>query len=257
MFSSKALQMNDADVKEFIEKFEWNSNSVHNPINFVKKHRKWLQNNTFYLKGLDKFEHGYVTAGCTEAFHEVYKEHCYVLNNEYTYHRDSGMAAVCDIDSIPPLSRLIISFPFADTGEVHRHWDHILDVCERKMIRIFVDACLSGVSLGNLDLTHQRITHVAFSFSKAFGTGFQRTGVVYTNMEKTPASVRNAHLYLNHMNIDLHMNLMQHFDSDYIFKKYRMKQIDICKKHSLIQSDCVLFGLEDFKRKCITRALEV
>ena len=257
MFSSKALEINDIEVQTFINKFEWKRNKMHNPKTFVDTHRQWLVNNTFYVKGLDKFEHGYITAGCTEAFHEVYKEHCYVLNGEYTYHRDSGMASICDIDSIPPLSRLIISFPFAETGEIHRNWDYILSVCERKSIRIFIDACLSGVSLGKLDLTHRRITHVAFSFSKAFGTGFQRTGVVYTNMEKTPASVRNKHLYLNHMHIDLHMDLMQKFASDYIFTKYRMKQIDICKKHSLVQSDCVLFGLEDFKRKCITRALEV
>ena len=257
MFSSKAIAINDIEVQTFINKFEWKRNKMHNPKTFVDTHRQWLVNNTFYVKGLDKFEHGYITAGCTEAFHEVYKEHCYVLNGEYTYHRDSGMASICDIDSIPPLSRLIISFPFAETGEIHRNWDYILGVCERKSIRIFIDACLSGVSLGKLDLTHRRITHVAFSFSKAFGTGFQRTGVVYTNMEKTPASVRNKHLYLNHMHIDLHMDLMQKFASDYIFTKYRMKQIDICKKHSLVQSDCVLFGLEDFKRKCITRALEV
>ena len=230
MFSSKALEINDIEVQTFINKFEWKRNKMHNPKTFVDTHRQWLVNNTFYVKGLDKFEHGYITAGCTEAFHEVYKEHCYVLNGEYTYHRDSGMASICDIDSIPPLSRLIISFPFAETGEIHRNWDYILDVCERKSIRIFIDACLSGVSLGKLDLTHRRITHVAFSFSKAFGTGFQRTGVVYTNMEKTPASVRNKHLYLNHMHIDLHMDLMQKFASDYIFTKYRMKQIDICKK---------------------------
>ena len=115
MFSNKALEINDIEVQTFINKFEWKRNKMHNPKTFVDTHRQWLVNNTFYVKGLDKFEHGYITAGCTEAFHEVYKEHCYVLNGEYTYHRDSGMASICDIDSIPPLSRLIISFPFAET----------------------------------------------------------------------------------------------------------------------------------------------
>jgi hypothetical protein len=255
MFSSKALEINDYEVKQFIQKFKFNCNSVHSPINFVNKHKQWLSNNTFYTPGLEKFKHGYVVAGCTESFHEVYKEDCYVLKDEYTYHRDSGMAVVCDIDSVPLHSRLLISFPFAATGNLHNDWHYILKVCEEKSIRIFVDACLAGVSLGKLDLSHPCITHVAFSFSKAFGTGHMRTGVVYTNTKNTPASVRNTHLYLNHMHMDLHMKLMTEFDSDYIFKKYRMSQIKICEKHSLTQSDCVLFGLDN-GRKCITRELE-
>ena len=257
MFSSKALQIHDADIKNFIQEYKWNSDCIHSPINFVNKHRRWLRNSSFYTLNLDKFKHGYITAGCTEAFHEVYKEPCYVLKGEYTYHRDSQMASESPVQNIPTGSRLIISYPFADTGNPHRDWHSILEICTQRKIRVFVDACLAGVSIGKLDLNHPSITHVAFSFSKAFGTGFQRTGVVYTNREHTPASVRNAYLYINHMNVDLHMNLMQNFSSDYIVKKYRLKQLDICKKHSLTQSDCVLFGLENNVRKCISRELVV
>ena len=256
MFSSKALQIDDPDIKDFIKQYKWNSDCIHSPLNFVKKHRRWLRNNSFYVLNLDKFKHGYITAGCTEAFHEVYKEQCYVLKGEYTYHRDSQMAQESPVQNIPIGGRLIISYPFAETGNPHRDWDSILEICAQRKIRVFVDACLSGVSIGKLDLNHPVITHVAFSFSKAFGTGYQRTGVVYTNREHTPASVSNTHLYLNHMNIDLHMNLMEQFSSDYIVKKYRNKQVDICKKHSLKQSDCVLFGLDNNVRKCITRELE-
>lgn len=255
MLPNKAIAMSDPDVNNFIKTFEWNSNAVYSPISFIKKHKNWLTNNTFYLQGLNKFENGYITAGCTEAFHEVYKESCYVLDDEYTYHRDSNMAIVSNIDDIPMQSRLLISYPFAATGMAHNDWDYILSVCEKKNIKIFVDACLAGVSLGKLDLTHPCITHVAFSFSKAFGTGHMRTGVVYTNDIATPASVRNKHLYINHMHIDLHMKLMSSFKSDYIFEKYRLTQIDICKEHNLVQSDCVLYGLENKKRRCVTRLL--
>lgn len=252
MFSSKAVAIRDPEVAEFIKTFPWNSNSLHSPVNFVKKHRQWLLNNSFYVEGLDRFKYGYITAGCTEAFNEVYREPCYVLKGEYTYHRDSRRAIETTLHNIPFGSRLIISYPFAETGNPHEDWDHIIDYCTTKNIRIFVDACLSSVSIGKLDLRNPIITHVAFSFSKAFGTGHMRTGVVYSNQLESPASVTNKHLYLNHMNIDLHMKLMEHYTSDYVFKKYRLKQLDLCKKHSLIQSDCVLYGLDNNERKCVS-----
>lgn len=256
MLSSKALEIKDVEIQSFIKNFKWNVDIIKFPDRIVNQHRQWLVNNTFHIQGLDKFEYGYVTAGCTEAFHEVYNESCFVLPGEYTYHRDAGMAVECDLYYIPSNSRLIISFPFASTGERHTQWDEIVNICTTKNIRIFIDACLSGVSLGKLDLTPNCITHIAFSFSKAFGTGHKRTGIVYSNSSSSPAAITNKHLYINHMFVDLHSKLMCEFPSDYIFKKYRIKQIDICKKHSLIQSDCVLFGLDNKNRKCITRELE-
>ena len=255
MFSSKALEIRDPEIQQYIKDFRWNVDAVHFPTNFVKQHRQWLINNTFYIQGLDRFEYGYITAGCTDAFNEIRKPY-YVLPDEYTYHRDAKQGIVRELNSIPPNSTLMTSYPFAATGNRHESWNEILHVCSTKNIKIFVDACLSGVSLGKLDLTPTCISHVAFSFSKAFGTGHKRTGVVYSNQSQSPAATTNKHLYINHMFADLHSKLMSEFSSDYIFKKYRSKQIDICEKHSLIQSDCVLFGLDNNMRKCVTRALE-
>ena len=256
MFSSKALEIKDPDILQYIKDFRWNNDSVHFPVNFVKQHRQWLNNNTFYIQGLERFKHGYVIAGCTDSFNEICKPY-YVLPDEYTYHRDAKQGIVEELDQIPSNSTLMISYPFAATGNRHEHWDEILNTCSTKNIKIFVDACLSGVSLGKLDLTPSCISHVAFSFSKAFGTGHKRTGVVYSNQDQSPAATTNKHLYINHMFVDLHSKLMTEFSSDYICKKYRLKQIDICKKHSLIPADCVLFGLDNNIRKCITRALEI
>jgi hypothetical protein len=255
MFSNKAIAIRDAPVQDFIQSVGLNVNSIISPAHFVEQHREWLKNKNFYVQGLDKFAHGYVTAGCTEAFNEVYKEPCFVLPGEYTYHRDAGMAVECPLDFIPSRSRLIISFPFASSGNIHSNWENILTTCKEKNIKIFVDACLAGVSIGKLDLNHQCITHVAFSFSKAFYTGFFRCGVVYTNETISPASIANKHLYLNHPSLNLHLQLMQNFTSDYIVNKYRLKQVDLCNEHELVQSDCVLFGLKDGKRQCISPVL--
>lgn len=257
MLPEKAIAIVDDEVRAFIKtNFVFNIERVVSPIVFIRKHRNWLENNTFYLNGLESFEHAYITNGCTDAFNDFYNNNVYVLEGEYTYHRDAGRATVANIDDIPADSKLIISYPFAATGNVHNDWNYILKYCLDNNILVFVDACLSGVSLGNLDLMHPSITHVAFSFSKAFGTGHLRTGVLYIkNSVASPALVTNKHLYINHNNAYLHQQLMENFSSDFIFRKYRLKQLDICKEHNLVQSDCVLYGLENDSRKCITRLL--
>ena len=257
MLPEKAIAIVDDEVRAFIKtNFVFNIERVVSPMVFIRKHRNWLTNSNFYIRGLDRFEHAYITNGCTDAFNDFYNNNVYVLEGEYTYHRDANKATVTQIDSIPPDSRLIISYPFAATGNTHKEWDYILNYCSNNNILIFVDACLSGVSLGNLDLMHPSITHIAFSFSKAFGTGHVRTGVLYTKSSvASPALVTNKHLYINHNNTYLHQQLMENFSSDFIFCKYRFKQINICKEHNLVQSDCVLYGLENDSRKCITRLL--
>jgi len=256
MFSSKAIPIHDTSIKDFINTREIHLNKIFAPQVFVKQHRKWIKNNTFRIVGLDSFKYGYVTAGVTEAFNEVYRERCYVLDGEYSYHKDIGIP-ISNYKDIPFGSRLIISYPFAATGNPHEDWNDIIQHCITWGIDVFVDACLAGVSLGKLDLTHSCITHVAFSFSKAFNTGHIRCGVVYTTESySSPASVTNKHLYLNHSSMLLHLDLMNNFTSDWIFKKYRMDQIKLCEEHNLKQSDCVLFGLENNKRQCLSRSLE-
>lgn len=255
MFSNKAIAIRDAEIQDFIGSLGLNTNAIINPTAFVKRHRQWLLNTDFYVECLDRFKYGYITAGCTEAFNEVYREPCYVLHGEYTYHRDSNRAIETTLHNIPFGSRLIISYPFAETGNPHKDWEHILEYCTTKNIRIFVDACLTGVSIGKLDLRHPIITHAAFSFSKAFNTGHFRCGVVYTNQNSSPASTLNKHLYLNHPSINLHMKLMAEFPSNYIAKKYRLKQLDICNENKLLPSDCILFGLDDGLRQCLSPVL--
>tara|TARA_R110001632_G_scaffold27557_2_gene73993 strand:+ start:119 stop:934 length:816 start_codon:yes stop_codon:yes gene_type:complete len=255
MFSSKAIAIRDPEVADFIKTIKVQFDAFASPIHFIKHHREWLVNNTFYINGLDEFENAYVTAGVTEAFNEVYKDECFVLEGEYSYHKDLGIPIV-DYKNIPNGSRLIISYPFAATGNPHNQWKDILNHCEKNNIKIFVDACLAGVSLGRIDLRYPCITHIAFSFSKAFNTGHLRSGVVYTKSnDASPASITNKHFYLNHLSMVLHTELMNQFSSDFIFHKHRLKQIDLCKEHSLIQSDCVLFGLDNNQRKCLSPAL--
>lgn len=80
MFSSKAIPIHDTSIKEFINNNKIHLNKIYAPQVFVQQHREWIKNNTFRIVGLDSFKYGYVTAGVTEAFNEVYRERCYVLD---------------------------------------------------------------------------------------------------------------------------------------------------------------------------------
>lgn len=257
MLTNKAVAIVDPDIKSVVQNYRFDIDRIIAPQTFVKKHRLWLQNSTFECEGLDRFSHAYVTDGTTGAFNDVYTNNVFVLQGEYPYHRDTRKATeVADYKRIPANSRLIISFPFAQTGNPHSDWQEILDYCLTKHVLVFVDACLSGVSCGKLDLSHPSITHVAFSFSKAFGTGHARTGVVYTvNDNPSPACITNQYLYINHNNAFLHYQLMDSFSSNYIYTKYRDSQMQICKERNLLVSNCVLFGLENNQRLCITRLM--
>lgn len=257
MLTNKAVAIVDPDIKLFVQSYQFDIDRVVSPLMFTKKHRTWLSNDTFKCVGLEKFQNAYVTDGCTGAFNDVYKDTCFVLKGEYPYHRDTGCAIeVADFNQVPANSRLVISYPFAETGNPHKSWNEILQFCDLHGIKIFIDACLTGVSCGVLDLLHPAITHVAFSFSKAFGTGHARIGVLYSIVDApSPAKITNHYLYINHNNTYLHYQLMNNFSSDYVFIKYREKQLQICKERNLHVSDCVLFGLENDQRRCITRLL--
>lgn len=257
MFSSKAIAVQDPEILEFIANNKFNQNPIL-PAVFVEQHRQWLKNDTFKYIGLDQFDNAYITAGCTEAFNEVYREPCYVLPGEYSYHRDAGMAIESRLPNIPYGSRLIISYPFAATGNAHMQWNDIVEHCKAKNIKIFVDACLTGVATGEIDLRHSCITHIAFSFSKAFYTGHFRTGVVYTkDYRQSPASVLNKHLYLNFSSINLHKELMENYSSQYVFQKYRPSQCKLCLENDLVVSDSVIFGLDMGARKALSPFLEI
>lgn len=257
MLTNKAVAIVDPDIKLMVQSYQFNIDRIVSPMMFTKKHRSWLLNNSFKCIGLETFQYAYVTNGCTGAFNDAYKDVCFVIEGEYSYHRDTGCATeVADFVQIPDNSRLIISYPFARTGNTHVDWDEILNFCFLHKIKIFVDACLSGVSCGLVDLSHPAITHVSFSFSKAFGTGHARVGVLYSkNDSPSPAKITNQYLYINHSNAYLHYQLMNQFSSDYIYAKYRQRQLQICKEHNLHISNCVLFGLENNSRRCITRLL--
>lgn len=239
---------------------------------FIQQHREWVNSSeNMRVSNLDMFENAFVTNGVTEAFNDFYyiQSNVRVLEGEYTYHGDLGIKVISDISKIEPNTALIISYPYSATGDPHSAWEEILDECESKCVEVFVDCCLFGTSkTKELDLSHRAITHVAFSFSKTFATGGLRTGVLYTKSSCiTPLRIQSNHNYVQHAGMILHSALMDEFSPDYIYNKYRRKQLQICNDNNIKPSGSVMFGVSGdteynyyergiINRMCLTYALQ-
>lgn len=216
---------------------------------FIDTHRDWISKSKhFCIHGLEDFSYSFVTNGVTDAFNDFYfvNKTVSVLKGEYPYHRDIGTKVLDDISEIEPYSAFIISYPFSGDGCPHKEWNRIIQTCEDKHIKVFLDLCFVGVSYDLLLTIPECVTHVAFSFSKMFCTGTSRTGIMYTRYkEQSPITVQNHWHYTNHVGQIIHYKLMQKFDIDYIVDKYISKYITFCANKGLGLTNTVLFGITD------------
>ncbi|MDA9373827.1 aminotransferase class I/II-fold pyridoxal phosphate-dependent enzyme [bacterium] len=254
----KAKAIVDSDVVAVMSTVDFINDSTDHSIlfdqfAFTEKYDSWIHSSEkFKISGLETFPHRLVTNGITEAFGDIYERYdsIQVMRGEYTYHRDLGHVVLDDYKDIEEHSALIISYPFSATGNVHPEWDKIIAVCNERDIDVFIDCCLFGVSeVDTLDLHHDCITHVAFSFSKTFGTGGLRTGMLYKkNINNTTVEMINSHFYTQMAGMRLHYELMQQFTPDYMCDKYRDKQVELAKSLDIEPSDTVIFGISTDKK---------
>ena len=254
----KAKAIVDSDVVAVMSTVDFINDSTDHSIlfdqfAFTEKYDSWIHSSEkFKISGLETFPHRLVTNGITEAFGDIYElyDSIQVMRGEYTYHRDLGHVVLDDYKDIEEHSALIISYPFSATGNVHPEWDKIIAVCNERGIDVFIDCCLFGVSeVDTLNLHHDCITHVAFSFSKTFGTGGLRTGMLYKkNIDNTTVEMINSHFYTQMAGMRLHYELMQKFTPDYMCDKYRDKQVELANSLDIEPSDTVIFGISTDKK---------
>lgn len=254
----KAKAIVDSDVVAVMSTVDFINDSTDHSIlfdqfAFTEKYDSWIHSSEkFKISGLETFPHRLVTNGITEAFGDIYElyDSIQVMRGEYTYHRDLGHVVLDDYKDIEEHSALIISYPFSATGNVHPEWDKIIAVCNERDIDVFIDCCLFGVSeVDTLNLHHDCITHVAFSFSKTFGTGGLRTGMLYKkNIDNTTVEMINSHFYTQMAGMRLHYELMQKFTPDYMCDKYRDKQVELANSLDIEPSDTVIFGISTDKK---------
>jgi len=225
---------------------------------FKSQFLDWINDSTlFKIKGLNKFKHSYITLGNTQAIENHYNisnGRVYTFPGEYPYHtsfKDNKRIRMTDQVPMPAGPYIkhgsIVSYPFAATGNRLDDFDERMKFLDNT--NVMLDFAYFGLyySPTILDLTkYPQIHSVAFSLSKVFSTGFMRVGILLSKDElDTPLAMCNDWSYLPKLNMKLHVGLMKKFSPDFIYEKYRRKQLDLCKEHDLTPSDTVIFGLSN------------
>lgn len=224
---------------------------------FLAEMTLWLQaHSNNKIKALDQFTADF-SAGTTQSFDSFYWRHrdrrMRCLVGEYFYHLKTWIstgvdwAFVTDTDPLMPGDALVLSVPFCDTGNQPAGIDTLLDTCDRLEIPVLIDGCYYPISQGiTIDLDHQCIDTATFSLSKAFPIAHLRIGIRYTRDHVFDGQkLLNTVNYNNVFSAYVGRKLMSRFESDYIYKVYRDRQIQTCQDLGLTASSSVLFAVGD------------
>lgn len=251
---SKALAVLSAPVDTNV------LNDVELVEDFVQQYKYWIStstNNKFI--GLDNYQYACYSAATSVAFDKFYMKNsnkrfrCF--RGEYIYHkiawRDKFNWAYIEDDELRTGDAVIISLPFADTGNKHIGHDEVLDTCERLGIPVLIDCCYFGVCSDiEFNLDYKCITDVAFSLSKAFPVAHARIGMRLTkedNDDTLFAYNKPGLMYTNRLTASLGKRFIAEFSPDYMYNTYREKQLEYCQLTSTTPSNTVFFGIGDEK----------
>lgn len=223
---------------------------------FLQHYRAWIastKNNR--IRGLDLFPISTFSAGATESFDKFYLKHTdrrlRYFKGEYMYHQVAGRQYFRDakfVEDAPLHHRdvLVLSLPFADTGNSHSDMQQTLVICSALGIPVLLDCAYFGVCAGiDIDLDHDCITDVTFSLSKTFPVPHLRIGMRLSRHDDDDLLlVLNKTDYVNRLSCDVGLELIKTFGPDWIFDRYRSSQQDLCQSLEVDASNCVFFGID-------------
>lgn len=222
---------------------------------FCNAYLIWLKShNGHTVVGLDNFKFAVYSHGTSEAFDKFYMKNLNrrfrIFKSEYLYHqlawRNSNLQwSYIEDDELKNTDAVIISLPFADTGNKHVSMDEVLNECNRLNIPVLVDCAYFTISSGlDFDFTHLCITDITFSLSKTFPVAHARIGMRLTKVDDDDTLfVYEKANYQNRLGASLGLALINKFSPEYIVTKYKDKQEEFCKLANIEPSSTVIFGI--------------
>ena len=159
-------------------------------------------------------------------------------------------------DEIRSGDALIMSAPFASSGDIHPKFYDYLESAAQANAAVLVDCAFWGICSGiELNLDYPCIETVAFSLSKCFWLGGYRIGMQYSRNPAPSIRLVNDRAYINRIGAVVACGLIRNFGPDYIPQKYKSAQRQICADLKIEPSKTVIFGLGDsswnrFNRDC-------
>lgn len=229
-----------------------NDTDIHNK--FTKRYYDWiLETKNNAISGLEHFKSVVFTNGSTEAFDKFYLKNkirrLRVFKGEYMYHTAIGRSyfdsiVTIDDQDLDHNDVVVISLPFADTGNEHPDMDAVLTRCNELDIPVLIDCCYYG-SCSEIDFNfnYKCITDITFSLAKIFPVGFLRIGMRLTRHDNDdPLFVYNKNNYVNRLSAAVGLELLNRYGPDYNYNTYRETQEKFCKELNVELSKCVFFA---------------
>jgi hypothetical protein len=226
--------------------------NIHNL--FLERFYNWIletKNNT--VIGLENFQSKVFTNGSTEAFDKFYlknkNRNLRYFNGEYMYHAAIGKSyfgnvTVLDDAPVDKNDVVVISLPFADTGDTHPQMDEVLTKCSELGVPVLIDCCYYGACADlTMDFNYSCITDITFSLAKSFPLGFIRVGMRLTRDDNNdPLFVYNKNNYVNRLGSAVGLELLNRYNPDYNYNTYKEAQQQFCIKLGVEPSKCVFFA---------------
>jgi len=242
---------------EFLQKEkELNHDRIKNE--YFSKFKEWMFS-SHDVKGAEQFNQFCYTHGTTESFAQFYIRYrnarrLRIKKGDYFYHSMmhklwyADRFSWLDEDRIREGDVLVLSVPFSQTGNLPDNLEDILNQCDVKKVPVLLDMAYLNIAKGlQINLEHPCIEYITSSLSKVFPLELNRVGIRMQRKkfeDQLYVINENGYNYINIQNCYVATKLMQKFSADYIYDKYLPKQKEYCEKLDLVQSKCVIFGLD-------------
>ena len=226
--------------------------NIHNQ--FLERFYDWiLETELNTITGLENFQAKAFVNGSTEAFDKFYLKNknrrLRYFRGEYMYHAAASKsyfspAPYLDDEVVDSNDVVVVSLPFADTGEEHPLLEEILTQCDTLGVPVLIDCCYFGACAGlTMNFNHSCITDITFSLAKCFPLGFMRVGMRLTREDNgDPLFVYNKNNYVNRLSAAVGLELLNRYSPDYNYITYRRTQEEFCKQLGVTPSKCVFFA---------------
>lgn len=250
--------MNRSSITTSAVPIEFHKNTTLDRYNkFIIDFKNWIFSAENTVSNLP--ESYYITSGITDALNQTYMlyDKIGIFKGEYGYHELIAKNKI--VYDLNKADVIILSHPFSADGMSSLEKIEYANSFGKP---IFVDCAFFGICSSTISFDffkYENIESVAFSLSKAFGTGWHRVGLLFTNNRNYPSALYQNWHYDLISSAEAHFDIIDNLTPNTIYRKYRNLQIEICKDLDLIPSDTVLFGLDytskynKFKRGNVNR----
>lgn len=224
---------------------------------FCESYINWInttKNNTIH--GLNNFKFSVFSNGTSESFMQFYIKNknrrfrCF--KGEFIFHQLAWRNnwtnwKYIEDAKLDKNDAVIISLPFSDTGNEHKFFKSVLQICNSLEIPVLLDCAYFGVCSGiNFDFDYKCITDIVFSLSKTFPVAHSRIGMRLTKVDDDDSMfVYDKINYNNRIGAKLGLELVSNYSPDYIYNQYNLQQELLCKKLDIAPSYCVIFGIDN------------